>query len=80
MAHLLSDSCLHAFGYLDAQQTHAQTDYLAYLTRQGETEHLDIGIFFAKNAEVVVELVVFLYQVVAVVSNHRRTLVFGGLV
>jgi len=60
---------LHTFGNFDAQQAHAQTDYLAHLARQGETEHLDIGILLAQDAEVVVELVVLLHQVVAVVSN-----------
>ena len=60
---------LHTFGNFDAQQSHAQTDYLAHLARQGETEHLDIGILLAQDAEVVVELVVLLHQVVAVVSN-----------
>ncbi len=60
---------LHTFGNFDAQQAHAQTDYLAHLARQGETEHLDIGILLAQDAEVVVELIVLLHQVVAVVSN-----------
>lgn len=60
---------LHTFGNFDAQQAHAQTDYLAHLARQGETEHLDVGILLAQDAEVVVELVVLLHQVVAVVSN-----------
>ena len=60
---------LHTFGNFDAQQSHAQTDYLAHLARQGETEHLDIGILLAQDAEVVVELIVLLHQVVAVVSN-----------
>ena len=60
---------LHTFGNFDAQQAHAQTDYLAHLARQGETEHLDIGILLAQDAEVVVELVVLLHQVVAVVGN-----------
>lgn len=60
---------LHTFGNFDTQQSHAQTDYLAHLARQGETEHLDVGILLAQDAEVVVELVVLLHQVVAVVSN-----------
>lgn len=60
---------LHTFGNFDAQQAHAQTDYLAHLARQGETEHLDVGILLAQDAEVVVELVVLLHQVVAVVGN-----------
>lgn len=60
---------LHTFGNFDAQQAHAQTDYLAHLARQGETEHLDIGILLAQDAEVVVELIVLLHQVVAVVGN-----------
>lgn len=60
---------LHTFGNFDAQQSHAQTDYLAHLARQGETEHLDVGILLAQDAEVVVELIVLLHQVVAVVSN-----------
>lgn len=60
---------LHTFGNFDAQQAHAQTDYLAHLARQGETEHLDIGILLAQDAEVVVELVVLLHQVIAVVGN-----------
>ena len=60
---------LHTFGNFDAQQAHAQTNYLAHLARQGETEHLDIGILLAQDAEVVVELIVLLHQVVAVVSN-----------
>lgn len=60
---------LHTFGNFDAQQSHAQTDYLAHLARQGETEHLDIGIFLAQDTEVVVELVVLLHQVVAVIGN-----------
>ncbi len=60
---------LHTFGNFDAQQSHAQTDYLAHLARQGETEHLDVGILLAQDAEVVVELVVLLHQVVAVVGN-----------
>lgn len=60
---------LHTFGNFDTQQSHAQTDYLAHLARQGETEHLDVGILLAQDAEVVVELVVLLHQVVAVVGN-----------
>lgn len=60
---------LHTFGNFDAQQAHAQTDYLAHLARQGETEHLDIGILLAQDTEVVVELVVLLHQVVAVIGN-----------
>lgn len=60
---------LHTFGNFDAQQAHAQTDYLAHLARQGETEHLNVGILLAQDAEVVVELIVLLHQVVAVVSN-----------
>lgn len=60
---------LHTFGNFDAQQAHAQTDYLAHLARQGETEHLDVGILLAQDAEVVVELVVLLHQVIAVVGN-----------
>ena len=60
---------LHTFGNFDAQQAHAQTDYLAYLARQGETEHLDVGILLAQDTEVVVELVVLLHQVVAVIGN-----------
>lgn len=60
---------LHTFGNFDAQQAHAQTDYLAHLARQGETEHLDVGILLAQDTEVVVELVVLLHQVVAVVGN-----------
>lgn len=60
---------LHTFGNFDAQQAHAQTDYLAHLARQGETEHLDVGILLAQDTEVVVELIVLLHQVVAVVSN-----------
>lgn len=60
---------LHTFGNFDAQQSHAQTDYLAHLARQGETEHLDVGILLAQDAEVVVELVVLLHQVVAVIGN-----------
>lgn len=60
---------LHTFGNFDAQQAHAQTDYLAHLARQGETEHLDVGILLAQDAEVVVELVVLLHQVVAVIGN-----------
>jgi len=60
---------LHTFGNFDAQQAHAQTDHLAHLARQGETEHLDVGILLAQDAEVVVELVVLLHQVVAVVGN-----------
>ena len=59
---------LHTFGNFDAQQAHAQTDYLAHLARQGETEHLDVGILLAQDAEVVVELVVLLHQVIAVVG------------
>ena len=60
---------LHTFGNFDAQQSHAQTDYLAHLARQGETEHLDVGILLAQDTEVVVELVVLLHQVVAVIGN-----------
>ena len=60
---------LHTFGNFDTQQAHAQTDYLAHLARQGETEHLDVGILLAQDAEVVVELVVLLHQVIAVVGN-----------
>lgn len=60
---------LHTFGNFDAQQAHAQTDYLAHLARQGETEHLDVGILLAQDAEVVVELIVLLHQVVAVIGN-----------
>ena len=60
---------LHTFGNFDAQQAHAQTDYLAHLARQGETEHLDVGILLAQDAEIVVELVVLLHQVVAVIGN-----------
>lgn len=60
---------LHTFGNFDTQQSHAQTDYLAHLARQGETEHLDVGILLAQDAEVVVELVVLLHQVVAVIGN-----------
>lgn len=60
---------LHTFGNFDAQQAHAQTDYLAHLARQGETEHLDVGILLAQDTEVVVELVVLLHQVVAVIGN-----------
>lgn len=60
---------LHTFGNFDTQQAHAQTDYLAHLARQGETEHLDVGILLAQDAEVVVELVVLLHQVVAVIGN-----------
>lgn len=60
---------LHTFGNFDTQQSHAQTDYLAHLARQGETEHLDVGILLAQDAEVVVELVVLLHQVVAIVGN-----------
>lgn len=60
---------LHTFGNFDTQQSHAQTDYLAHLARQGETEHLDVGILLAQDAEVVVELVVLLHQVIAVVGN-----------
>ena len=60
---------LHTFGNFDAQQAHAQTDYLAHLARQGETEHLDVGILLAQDTEVVVELVVLLHQVVAIVGN-----------
>ncbi len=60
---------LHTFGNFDTQQSHAQTDYLAHLARQGETEHLDIGILLAQDAEVVVELIVLLHQVVAVIGN-----------
>ena len=60
---------LHTFGNFDAQQSHAQTDYLAHLARQSETEHLDVGILLAQDAEVVVELVVLLHQVVAVIGN-----------
>ena len=60
---------LHTFGNFDAQQAHAQTDYLAHLARQGETEHLDVGILLAQDAEIVVELIVFLHQIVAVIGN-----------
>lgn len=60
---------LHTFGNFDAQQAHAQTDYLAHLARQGETEHLDVGILLAQDAEIVVELIVLLHQVVAVIGN-----------
>lgn len=60
---------LHTFGNFDTQQSHAQTNYLAHLARQGETEHLDVGILLAQDTEVVVELVVLLHQVVAVVGN-----------
>lgn len=60
---------LHTFGNFDTQQSHAQTDYLAHLARQGETEHLDVSILLAQDAEIVVELIVLLHQVVAVVSN-----------
>lgn len=60
---------LHTFGNFDAQQAHAQTDYLAHLARQGETEHLDIGILLAQDAEIVVELIVLLHQIVAVIGN-----------
>lgn len=60
---------LHTFGNFDAQQAHAQTDYLAHLARQDETEHLDVGILLAQDTEVVVELVVLLHQVVAVIGN-----------
>lgn len=60
---------LHTFGNFDTQQAHAQTDYLAHLARQGETEHLDVGILLAQDTEVVVELVVLLHQVVAVIGN-----------
>ena len=60
---------LHTFGNFDAQQSHAQTDYLAHLARHGETDHLDIGILLAQDAEVVEELVVLLHQVVAVIGN-----------
>lgn len=60
---------LHTFGNFDAQQAHAQTDYLAHLARQGETEHLDVGILLAQDTEVVVELVVLLHQIVAVIGN-----------
>ena len=60
---------LHTFGNFDTQQAHAQTDYLAHLARQGETEHLDVGILLAQDTEVVVELVVLLHQVIAVVGN-----------
>lgn len=60
---------LHTFGNFDTQQAHAQTDYLAHLARQGETEHLDVGILLAQDAEIVVELIVLLHQVVAVIGN-----------
>lgn len=60
---------LHTFGNFDAQQSHAQTDYLAHLARQGETEHLDVGILLAQDAEIVVELIVLLHQVIAIVGN-----------
>lgn len=60
---------LHTFGNFDTQQAHAQTDYLAHLARQGETEHLDVGILLAQDAEIVVELIVLLHQIVAVIGN-----------
>ena len=70
---------LHAFRNFDSQQTHRQFHYLAYVLAQCQTEYLHGFVFFTQDAEVVVELVVFLHQVVRIVCQDRRVVVCSGL-
>ena len=70
---------LHSFRYLDTQQAHTQFDDLAHIGRERQTEDLLVLILFAQDAEVVIELIVFLYQLVAVVGNASRVVIVAGL-
>ena len=63
----------HPLGNLDAQQPHTQTHYLGHFAREGETECAYIRIFFTQNTIIVIELIVFLHQIIAIVGNEGRT-------
>ena len=60
---------LHTLGNLDAQQAHAKLDDLANVLCQNQTEHLEVAVGLFHDAEVMVELVELLGQVIAVVGN-----------
>ena len=69
---------LHALGHLDAKDAHTETHHLGYIGTEHQTEVALVGILLAKDGEVMIELVVFLHQFVAVVSDDGRTVVLTG--
>ena len=60
---------LHPFGHLYSQESHAEADDFGNGFGEREAEHLEVFILFAKNGEVVVELVECLGEFVAVVAD-----------
>ena len=66
---------LHALGHFDAEQLHAQLYDLGHLLRHHEAEQALLLVAFAKNLEVVIELVVFLHQLIAIVGHGAGVVV-----
>ena len=68
----------HSLRYFNSQQPHAGFDDVGDGFGEDEAENFQIGIFFAEYGEIVVELVVFFYQLVDVVGYQRGTELVAG--
>ena len=66
---------LHPFGHLDAEESHAEGDDFGDGFGKGEAEDFQVFVGFAKDGEVVVELIECLREVVAVVADARGAVV-----
>ena len=51
---------LHAFGHLNAEDAHSEAYHLGHIGTEHQAEVALVGIFLAKDGEVMVELVVLL--------------------
>ena len=60
---------LHSLRYLDTQQTHTVLDNLCYVLGQHQAYGLLLLIGLVEDREVVVELVEYLRQLIAVVGD-----------
>jgi len=61
-----------------AERKRPKADNLGHVGREGETENLQRFVLFAQDAEIVIELVVFLHQFITIVCNARRTIGLTG--
>ena len=70
---------LHAVRHLNAQQRHAALDDVGNGLAQQLAEATYLLVLLLENAAVVIELVVFLGQVIDIVGDERGAVVAAGI-
>ena len=78
MPNLFEERKLHAFGDADAEEAHCSLHCTSDGIGERETERAYRGVLFLENGAVVIELVVFLHEVVGIVGDESRRVITCG--